>query len=114
MLCLAITAASLAGCSSARYDAAVVGNETFTTNSPQVVLDAPPVVAHRVAKPSTAANPWWMTRNDDRLNVRSGSNQARTGYVRYDIYDHQGGTDQAVYDHYRRRARSVVIDPILP
>lgn len=103
MMSLVLSAVLLAGCQGT-YDQAVLRGETFTVNSPYVVLDTPEVVKHRTTttQVASAGQPWWMSRNDGRLNVRPGSNIA--GYSENTVVtrDRQYSTDEHIHDSYRR------------
>ena len=101
MLCLGIFA-SLTGCGSSPYDQAVLRGETFTINSPYVVLDTDELAEKRAELTTDGQRPWWMTRNDGKLNIRPHGNvaSATTYVIRVDDYQHN--TDERVHDSYRR------------
>lgn len=119
MLCLIVgSAPALVGCAPAAYSPAAIQHETYTVNSPHVVLDTPPVLAHRLKQADstggTAGQPWWMTRNDGRLNIRPGSNVARYRLDVVEVRDYQRTSENDVNDFHRRRVTSVQIGPISP
>ncbi len=101
ILSILALAALLVGCQGT-YDPAVLRGETFTINSPYVVLDSPELVKHRTTAVASAEQPWWMTRNDARLNVRPGSNIAGFSENTVVTRDRQYNTDESIHDSYRR------------
>lgn len=111
-LLLAAATVMLAGC--ATYDRQVVRGETFTINAPHAVLDSPEVVRLRTERPPTASavatndrgEPWWATRNDDRLAVRPGANQVRYQAYQIHVRDRQYSHDGKINNTYRREVRS--------
>ncbi len=78
------------------YNPDVLRHETFTVNSPQVVLGTP-----SPGGPDLAAA-WWLDRNDARLNVRSG--QTTGEVVSYVVHteDRQRSFGQRQHDIHRR------------
>ena len=112
-----LLASALPACTTGTYDRAAIQAETFTIRPPHAVFDTPQVVAARRGPASgfneaaplvdrDQAEPWWATRNDDRLAVRVGSNQAR--YGGYEVYtrDRQYSWSGRIDNSYRREARS--------
>jgi hypothetical protein len=84
-----------------------VAGETFTVNSPNVVFDTDEMLAARPATPVTASGqPWWMTRNDRRLNVQAPPYHSGYSALWIDTFDQQRTVNGRVRDHYRRTARS--------
>ncbi len=100
ILCLGLIAA-VTGCSST-YDQAVLRGETFTINSPYVVLDTDELTEARANTKTPSSSPWWMTRNDHRLNIRPDGNAATATTYVIRVDDYQRHTDEKVHDYYRR------------
>ena len=118
-LCIWLAAGILAaaGCASAPADRAAgewrrsaLRGETFTINSPGLVLGAPPTLptpptlraSRNAADDGPAARPWWATRNDARLGVRDyGRIGERAGYVVH-IEDEQQSFPGSIHNTYRR------------
>jgi len=120
-------AASAAGCQRAPgpiMDAAAMRGETYTVNPPQAVFDATSMhfgggaadtARQQTAKGKPGAGagrgrgetPWWVDRNDGRLNVRRGGNRSSvTDYVVH-TEDRQRSFDGRIHNHYQRTRRSV-------
>jgi len=106
--------ALLSGCATAEYHPRMVAAETYTVNPPQAVFDSPPVVAGRQQRSSLAVDvptndqgqPWWTTRNDDRLAVRPGSSQVRVTRYQIHVRDRQYSYGDQVHNYYRREFHS--------
>lgn len=110
-----LAVASLTGCQQAPRrlpDYPALRGETYTVNPPQAVFDASSMHPNGEADEGRAARdrpspPWWVYRNDERLNVRRGAAQvAVTGYVVY-TEDVQRSYDGEIRNRYRRERRSV-------
>lgn len=119
---VAVLAASLGGCATQRYDRQMVAAETYTINAPQTVFDSPQTIAARANRPPTAADvptndrgqPWWTTRNDDRLAVRPGSDEVDvTAYSVY-VRDRQYWSGDHARNTYRREFRSATRGLLVP
>ena len=84
---LGTMALGLVGCvGQGAYDRHVLAGETFTINSPQVVVDSPLVQQARIAggRADLPDGPWWADRNDSWLNVRR--NEPRGETIHYVIH----------------------------
>jgi len=110
---IGVLSLALGGCG-VRYDRPRVAAETYTVNAPHAVVDSPQVIAARANRPPTAADvptnesgqPWWTTRNDDRLTVRPGSDEVDVTAYTIHIRDRQYWSGDHAHNTYRREFRS--------
>ena len=103
ILAVALGAAALGGCATEyEYDTAKLKSESFTVTSPYVVLDGPAMryAAHDDAE--AEAMPWWHSRNDARLNLRTAQSSYDATDYAVSVQDQQRTSTDQVNDTYYR------------
>ena len=103
ILAVALGAVALGGCATEyEYDTTKLNSESFTVNSPYAVLDAPAMryTAQDAADPE--ATPWWHSRNDGRLNLRTAQSSYDATDYAVSVQDQQRTSTDQVHDTYYR------------
>jgi hypothetical protein len=103
-LILMILALIACGCQKKVAWSPAAMEETYSINAPQAVF--PVQIDRQTPTQSPVGQPWYVSRNNDRLSHRAGAATAsNTDYV-IDIYDRQHQHNGKVYNHYHRTHRS--------
>jgi len=85
--------------------------ETYTVNPPQAIFDASamrmPAEDERGGGSAGSMAPWYVDRNDGRLNVRPGGSRASVSRFVVVTRDQQRSHNGEIHNQYRREVRSV-------
>lgn len=95
------------------YDAQALRYESFTVNAPALVLDSPAQVAQRLDSGELEEMPWWVSRNDSRLNVQGGEPRGEVVDYAITIDNRQRSFGDRHHDIHRRSAQSAVYGRIV-
>ena len=112
MLALAAMMLVTTGCANNVQRSAALSGETYTQYPPQAVLDTPELAAYQQRRAQWADEgrvtdePWWTSRNDERLNLRPGSNAASVTDSLIYVYDRQYSSGNHISNTYQRNSYS--------